>query len=112
MTLDTTVRGGARKRAVRPPLRPHKDPTSRGVHRGAGEDCRYPCMVCGRRPSELVVQVVADDGGWLWCCRQCYGRSRDRWVILGRVETALPPVYRWHRGVSPIVLSSVPRRLT
>lgn len=42
-------------------------------------------MECGRRPSEVIVDEQADDGGWTWVCRPCYGR-RKGWAILGTVE--------------------------
>lgn len=44
-------------------------------------------MECGRRPSEVIVDKQADDGGWTWVCRTCYGRRRG-WTILGTVGKA------------------------
>ena len=48
-------------------------------------DPRVPCMACGRKPSGVIVDEHADDGGWTWVCRTCYGR-RKGWAILGVVE--------------------------
>lgn len=47
-------------------------------------DPRLPCMACHRKPSEVIVDEQADDGGWTWVCRTCYGRRRG-WAILGTV---------------------------
>lgn len=55
--------------------------------RALRDDPRYPCMECGRRPSEVIVGEQADDGGWTWVCRTCYGRRRG-WTILGTVGKA------------------------
>jgi len=41
-------------------------------------------MACHRKPSEVIVDEQADDGGWTWVCRPCYGR-RKGWAILGVV---------------------------
>lgn len=42
-------------------------------------------MACGRKPSGVIVDEQAGDGGWTWVCRTCYGR-RKGWAILGTVE--------------------------
>jgi len=57
-----------------------------GVDKAArSRDPRYPCMACRRKPSDYVTDEVAPDGGPTYVCRQCYGRSRKRWDIIGTV---------------------------
>lgn len=87
VAASTSGMGGRLRSTLATHDDPIRTPYGGGVQ-GPARDPRHKCMSCHRKPSDYLVDESAPDGGWLWVCAQCYGRSRRGWAIIGRVGVA------------------------
>lgn len=70
---------GPSKAPLRSPLKPLRSPLQpRPSDTPDPADPRYPCMNCGRRPSEEIVSGRTGqlDDTARWLCRLCYSRGK------------------------------------